>query len=75
MFIFSRKHVRLPSKDGSLSFDVPRGYVGEIPEWAAGTKYFRALVSDGKISLPNSTSDKDVVPETEKKTTAKRAKE
>ena len=66
MFIFSRKHVRLPSKDGSLSFDVPRGYVGEIPEWAADTKYFRALVADGKISLPNSTADKDVVPEVEK---------
>ena len=75
MFIFSRNHVRLPSKDGSLSFDVPRGYIGEVPEWAADTKYFRALVADGKISLPKSTADKDVVPETEKKTTTRRAKE
>ena len=73
MFVYSHKHVRLPSKDGSLTFDVPRGYIGEIPDWAADTKYFRALVADGKISMPKSSADKDVVPETEKKP-ARRAK-
>ena len=37
-----------------------RGFVGEIPDWAADTDYFRALVKDGKISLPASHKDRDV---------------
>ena len=42
------------------AFPVSRGFVGEIPDWAADTDYFRALVKDGKISLPASHKDRDV---------------
>ena len=59
MFILSHRNIRLPSPDGKSSFFVARGYVGEIPDWAADTPYFRALVADGKISVPASTRDRD----------------
>lgn len=60
MFVFSSRNVILPSPDGSRAFPVSRGFVGEIPDWAADTDYFRALVKDGKISLPASHKDTDV---------------
>ncbi len=60
MFVFSSRNVILPSPDGSRAFPVSRGFVGEIPDWAADTDYFRALVKDGKISLPASHKDRDV---------------
>lgn len=59
MFVLSHRNIRLPSPDGKSSFFIARGYVGEIPDWAADTPYFRALVADGKISVPASTRDKD----------------
>ena len=52
MFVFSNRNVILPSPDGSRAFPVSRGFVGEIPDWAADT--------DWKISLPASHKDRDV---------------
>lgn len=66
MFVMAKRRVLLPSKDGSLSHLVPRDYVGEIPDWAADTDYFRALVADGKIAVPNSRKDKDTQAADEK---------
>lgn len=60
MFIASKRNIILPSADGSKSFRVRKDYIGEIPDWAADTPYFRALVADGKISVPESHSDQDV---------------
>ena len=60
MFIASKRNIILPSADGSKSFRVQKDYIGEIPDWAADTPYFRALVADGKISAPESHSDQDV---------------
>lgn len=60
MFIMSRRNIELPCKDGAQIHRVAKDFVGEIPDWAAGTPYFRALVADGKIVVPASTKDKDL---------------
>ena len=49
MFIISKRRVILPSRDGTRSHLVPRDYIGEIPDWAADTDYFRSLVMMGKL--------------------------
>lgn len=57
MFIVSKRNIILPSKDGKRAFRVGRDYIGEIPGWAADTDYFRALVADGKIGVPDNHDD------------------
>lgn len=59
MFIISKRRVILPSRDGTQHRLVPRDFIGEIPEWATDTDYFRSLVADGKIGMPESHKDKD----------------
>lgn len=74
MFIMAKRNVILPSKDGTQKHAVKRDYVGEIPDWAADTDYFRALVKDGKIAVPESTKDKDTQAADEKPVTVRRGK-
>ena len=57
MFIVSKRNIILPSADGKRAFRVSRDYIGEIPDWAADTEYFRALAADGKIGVPDNHSD------------------
>lgn len=66
MFIMSKRNVILPSKDGKQQHSVSRDYIGEIPDWAADTEYFQALVRDGKIVIPDSRKDKDTQAAEEK---------
>lgn len=66
MFIISKRRVILPSRDGTQHHLVPRDFIGEIPDWAADTDYFRALVADGKIGVPESHKDKDTQEAAEK---------
>lgn len=54
MVIVSKNHILLPSEDQSLVFPVPRGWMGEAPDWATSTRYFRELVADGKIIVSES---------------------
>lgn len=51
MFILSKRNILLPSLDGSQTFRVARDYVGDVPDWAAETPYFKDLVADGKIVI------------------------
>lgn len=74
MFVMSKRNIILPSPDGTASVRLVRDFVGEIPEWAAQTEYFRALVADGKI-VPTSKSDKDIQKADEKKVKTRRGKE
>ena len=74
MFILSKRRVILPSKDGTRKHLVERGFVGEVPDWAADTDYFRALVADGKITVPASTRDKDTQAAAEKPVKTRRGK-
>ena len=60
MFIMAKRSILLPSKDHSKVFPVARGFTGEIPDWAAETGYFKELVQDNKIVVPESKRDKDL---------------
>ena len=74
MFILCKRNVILPSPDGSKHYPVQRDYIGKIPDWAADTDYFRALVADGKITIPESHKDKDTQEAAEQKVTTRRGK-
>lgn len=74
MFILSKRNVILPSSDGSRTHFVPKGFIGNIPDWAAETKYFEALVADGKI-VPTAMPDKALQDAAEKKVKTRRGKE
>ena len=74
MFILSKRSLILPSPDGSASVRVRRDFVGEIPDWAAGTDYFRALVADGKI-VPTGKRDAETQSASEKKVKTRRGGE
>ena len=73
MFVMSKRNIILPSPDGTASVRLVRDFVGEIPEWAAQTEYYRALVADGKI-VPTGKSDKDIQKADEKKVKTRRGK-
>ena len=60
MFIMARRSIELPSKDNTQVHPVAKDFIGNIPDWAADTPYFQALVADGKIVVPASTGDKDL---------------
>lgn len=74
MFVMSKRNIILPSPDGTASVRLVRDFVGEIPEWAAQTEYYRALVADGKI-VPTGKSDKDIQKADEKKVKTRRGNE
>lgn len=60
MFILANRNIQLPTPDGSESFSVRRGFLGDVPDRFCQTPYFNALVKDGKIVLPASHTDKAV---------------
>ena len=49
MFVYASRSLLLPSKDHS-----------RVPDWAANTDYFQALVREKKIVLPKSKRDRDL---------------
>ena len=75
MFILANRNIILPSAKGEQSFQVKRGFIGEIPDWAADTPYFQALVKDGKIVLPESKKDKDLQEAADKPVTRRKKSE
>lgn len=60
MFIVSKRNIVIPGQDGKTFCRLPRGFVGEVPAWAAKTAYFQALVKDGKIVISKGKKDKDL---------------
>lgn len=74
MLVMAKRNVMLPSADGTKKHAVSRDYVGDIPDWATETAYFRALVADGKIVVPDSHKDKDIQDAAESKVTTRRGK-
>lgn len=60
MFVVANRNIILPSADGAQEYLLPRGYIGSIPDWAAATPYFAALVQDGKIGVPEGRKDAEV---------------
>lgn len=73
MFVLPKRNIVLPSPDGSAPVRLARDIMTDIPDWAAGTSYFRALVEDGKI-VPSGKSDKETQAAAEKKVKTRRGK-
>ena len=73
MFVLCKRNVIIPAPDGSTAVALRRDVMTDIPEWAAQTNYFQALVRDGKI-VPTGTSDKESQKAAEKKVRTRRGK-
>lgn len=74
MFVLSKRNIEIPAPDGSAVIRLRAGVMGTVPDWAANTEYFKALVADGKI-VPSSKSDKATQAAAEKKVKTRRGKE
>ena len=60
MFVVSKRDIIIPSPDGSQAFRLPKDFMGDVPAWVSDSPYFKGLVSDGKIIVSNSKSDKSL---------------
>jgi hypothetical protein len=60
MFVVSKRNIIIPSPDGSQAFRLPKDFMGDVPAWVSDSPYFKGLVSDGKIIVSNSKSDKSL---------------
>lgn len=74
MIILSKRNVIIPSDDGSISKSISKGYIGNIEDWVTKTKYFKALVADGKIVITKSIEDKEIDKAVEKPVKDRRRK-
>lgn len=74
MFVLSKRNVVIPAPDGSIAVRLARGQMAAVPDWAAETDYFRALVRDGKV-VPSGTSDREGQKAAEKKVKTRRGAE
>lgn len=74
MFVLSKRNIIIPAPDGSTAVRLAREQLAEVPDWAAKTDYFQALVKDGKIVLTDK-SDKSAQAASEKKVKTRRGKE
>lgn len=59
-FVVSNRNIVIPSPDGRQRVRLPKGFMGAVPDWAAETDYFKALVADGKLVVSASKSDKEL---------------
>ena len=71
MVVLSKRNVIIPAPDGSTAVALRRDVMTDIPEWAAQTDYFQALVRDGKI-VTTGTSDRESQKAAEKKARTRR---
>lgn len=60
MFILSKRNVLFRTSDGAKTHLVRRDFIGNVPDWIGQTRYFRQLVADGVIAVPETTKDADV---------------
>ena len=60
MFVMSNRNIIIPSADGMNAYNLPKGYIGRVPEWVTKTEYFKALVADGKVTVTQTAKDRDV---------------
>lgn len=74
MLVLSKRNIVLPAPDGSTAVRLRAGMMETVPDWAANTEYFKALVADGKV-VPSGRSDKAAQAASEKKVKTRRGKE
>lgn len=60
MFILCKRNVLFRTPDGAQTHLVRRDFIGNVPDWIGQTRYFRQLVADGVIAVPETTKDADV---------------
>ena len=73
--VYSEQAQPHPAKPGRLRLRPGQaGLLGEVPDWAAETEYFRALVADGKI-VPTGKRDAETQAAAEKKVKTRRGRE
>ena len=48
MFVTARKAVRIRGDEDTV-FDMPAGYIGDVPAWVENHWYYKALCKDGVI--------------------------
>ncbi len=60
MFILCKRNILFRTPDGAQTHLVSRDFVGNVPDWIGQTRYFRQLVADGVIAVPETSKDADV---------------
>ena len=71
MFVLSKRNIVIPGPRGAEPVRLARDGIANVPDWAAATDYFKALVAEGKI-VPTTKKDRDQQEAAEKKTTVRR---
>jgi len=59
MFICSKAKMSVRLNDGRV-FNIPRDYVGEIPEEVANTWFVQAAIKSGDIAVPADKKDANI---------------
>lgn len=59
MFLLANRNILLRDAGGG-TYLLKKGFIGNVPEQFCSGAYFDALVSCGKIAIPESTRDKSV---------------
>lgn len=74
MFVLAKRNIILPGNaPGVQPVVLKKDLFATVPDWAADTAYFKALVADGKI-VTTDHSDKAVQDAAEKPVKTRRAK-
>lgn len=74
MFVLAKRNIIIPGPaPGVEPLVLKKDGFATVPDWAAGTAYFKALVSDGKI-VATEHNDKAVQAAAEKPVKTRRAK-
>ena len=61
MFVKCSKNVRFTHPENPhITWDMPLGFIGDVPEWVEKDWYFDALCKDGSITTIRSHSDRDI---------------
>lgn len=60
MFILCKRNILFRTPDGAQTHLVRRDFIGNVPDWIGQTRYFRQLVADGVIAVPETSRDADV---------------
>lgn len=73
MLVLPKRNIVIPAPDGTTPIRLMRDVMCNLPDWAAETSYFKALVADGKI-VPSGKSDKETQAAHDKPVKTRRGK-
>lgn len=61
MFVKCSKNVRfIHPENPKITWDMPPGFIGDVPIWVENHWYFDALCKDGSITTIKSHNDRDI---------------